>query len=485
MSGRKVCVHDNRRRASVWPRREFRLSARAPLALVLGLLLAVTACERAKAGKDAKTAAAPAPPPTVVVAEVTQRSVPLVRDFTARTEAVPTVEVRARVPGMLEQVLFKEGVEVKQGQTLFVIQREEYVAALESARAQFAKSEADLTRARDASVVDRARAQLDQRKADREKAQRDVARYVPLAEAKAIPQQDLDTAQSQEKVAVAGVEVAEAALKDTQLAQRTQIQLAEAAVRSAKAAVIQAELNLGYTNVVAPISGIIGKIQVDRGNLVGKSEPTLLATISAVDPIYVDFPVIEADYLRLAPRIKLDELGRPQNTEYRLQLFLADNSEFPHKGRIVFVDRALDVKTGTISVRAEFPNPKRLLRPGQFARVRGVVEERANAILVPQLAVQDQQGTKIVLAVEAEDKVALRAVTLDESVGDYYIVTKGVKPGDRVIVEGIQKARPGMQVKPEEKSAAATTSGAPRSGEGAQPEKPPVSPPSTKAKGGA
>jgi membrane fusion protein (multidrug efflux system) len=455
-----------------------RLTARAALGLIVALLFTVTACDRAKAGKDAK---APAPnPPAVVVAEVTQRTVPLVRDFTARTEAVPTVEIRARVAGVLEQILFKEGSEIKQGQTLFIIQREEYAAALESARAQLAKAEADLTRARDVSIVDRARATLDQRKADLEKARRDVARYMPLAEAKAIPQQDLDTSLSQEKVAVAGVEVAEAALRDTQLFQRTQIQLSEAAVRSAKAAVVQAELNLGYTTVVTPISGIVGKIQVDRGNLVGKSEPTLLATVSAVDPIYVDFPVVEADYLRLASRIKLDAQGRAQKTEPELQLFLADNSEFPQKGRIAFVDRALDPKTGTISVRAEFPNPSKVLRPGQFARVRGVVEERVNAILVPQLAVQEQQGAKIVLVVEAEGKVALRPVTLDERVGDLYIATKGVKPGERVIVEGMQKVRPGMQVKPEEKSGADAAPAAPPAD---QPEK--VPPPSAKTKGGA
>jgi membrane fusion protein (multidrug efflux system) len=417
--------------------------------IVVGAVLAVTACDRIRAGKDAKAAAPP--PPSVVVATVTQRTVPLVRDFTARTEAVPTVEVRARVAGVLEEIHFEEGSEVKRGQTLFRIQREEYAAALESARANLAKAEADLVRAKDTSVVDRARAELDQRRADLEKARRDVARYEPLAEAKAIPQQDLDTAQSQEKVTVAGVEVAEAALRDTELAQRTQIQLATAAVRSANAAVIQAELNFGYTNVVAPIGGIIGKIQVDRGNLVGKSEPTLLATVSAVDPMYVDFPVVEADYLRLAPRIRLDPEGRARRAEYRLDLFLADNSEFPQKGRIVFVDRALDVKTGTISVRAEFPNPQKVLRPGQFARVRGVVEERRDAVLLPQVAVQDQQGTKIVFVVEGDDKVALRAVSLDERVGDFYIATKGVKAGDRVIVEGVQKVRPGMQVKPETK----------------------------------
>jgi membrane fusion protein, multidrug efflux system len=425
--------------------------AGSALVLVVALSVAIVACDRAKAGKDAKTAP---PPPAVVVAEVSQRTVPLVRDFTARTEAVPTVEVRARVAGVLEQILFKEGSEVTQGQTLFRIQPEEYAAALESARAQLAKAEADLIRAKDASVVDRARATLDQRRADLEKARRDVARYTPLAAARAIPQQDLDTAQSQEKVTVAGVEVAEAVLRDTELAQRTQIQLATAAVRSAKAAVVQAELSFGYTNVVAPISGIIGKIQADRGNLVGKSEPTLLATVSAVDPIYVDFPVVEADYLRLAPRIKLDAAGRVRAAEYRLDLFLADGSEFPHKGRVVFVDRALDVKTGTIAVRAEFPNPQKVLRPGQFARIRGVVDSRPDAVLLPQLAVQDQQGSKVVLVVEPGDKVALRAVTLDERVGDFYIATKGVQPGDRVIVEGIQKVRPGMTVKPETKAAA-------------------------------
>jgi membrane fusion protein (multidrug efflux system) len=412
------------------------------------LLTPLAGCERAKGEK--KSAAPPAPPPpAVVVAEVTQRTVPLVRDFTARTEAVPTVEVRARVAGVLEQVLFQEGSEIKQGQTMFVIQREEYAASVDSARAQVAKAEADLLRARDASVIDRSRATLDQRKADLEKAGADVARYQPLVEARAIPKQDLDTAQSQEKVAQAGVVAAEAALKDTELLQRTQIQLAEAAVKAAKASLTQADLNLGYTNVAAPITGIVGKIQVDRGNLVGKNEPTLLATISAVDPIYVDFPVVEADYLRFAQRIRLDSSGRAQNTERRLQLFLADDSEFPQKGRVAFVDRALDPKTGTITVRAEFPNPNKVLRPGQFARVRGVVEERANAILLPQLAVQDQQGTKVVLVVDDGNKVGLRPVVLGERVGDDYIATSGVKPGERVIVEGVQKVRAGMQVKPE------------------------------------
>ena len=438
--------------AGMRPRRSTRaalpaLARLTALAAMVLQLLAATACDRA-GGKDTKSGAAPPPPPpVVVVAEVEQRTVAIVRDFVARTEGIPTVDVRARVSGMLQHVNYREGSEVKQGQVLFELERAEYAAALQSAQAQLAKANADLTRARDASVVDHSRATLDQRKADAEKARRDVARYEPLAEARAIPQQDLDTARSQEKVAVAGVEVAQAALRDTMLVQRTQIQLAEAAVEAAKASVIQAQLNLGYTKITAPIGGIIGKIMVDPGNLVGKSDPTLLTTISAVDPIFVEFSVAEADYLRLASKVRLDPTGRGQDTQPRLDLFLADDSQFPQKGRIVFVGRAFDAKTGTIGLQAEFPNPARVLRPGQFARVRGVVDERAQAVLVPQLAVQEQQGAKTVLVVEEGDKVALRTVTLDERVGDRYIVTKGLNAGERVVVEGMQKVRPGMQVK--------------------------------------
>ena len=410
------------------------------------LLLAATAgCER-NSGASAKTAAAPPPPTEVVVATVEQRPVSIVRDFTARTEAVPTVEVRARVPGVLEQVLFQEGTEVKQGQELFVLQQAEYRAALETARAQLAKAQADLTRARDTSVVERSRAQLAQRQADLEKAKQDVARYRPLAEARAIPQQDLDTSVAAEKVAGAAVDTFAARLKDTERSQRTRVQLAEAAVEAGKASVTQAELNLGYTTIRSPITGIIGKVNVDRGNLVGKAEPTLLTTVSSVHPIYVDFSVGEADYLRMARRVKLDPQGRVQEGQFRLELFLTDDRPLPHKGRVVFVDRAVDARTGTIAVRAEFPNPDKIIRPGQFARVRGVVEQRPNAILVPQRAMKEQQGNRTTLVGEG-DKVALRPVKLDERIGDFFVVTEGLKPGERVVVEGVQRVRPGMQVK--------------------------------------
>jgi membrane fusion protein, multidrug efflux system len=424
---------------------------------VLGALLVGLALLAVAAGCNRSSAAKTEPPlPDVVVAEVEQRPVSIVREYTARTEASPTVEIRARISGVLEQVLFKEGTEAKSGQVLFIVQRDEYKAALETARAQLAKAQADLTRARDISVIDRARAQLAQRQADHEKARADVARYRPLVEVRAIPQQDLDTSLSAEKVAAAAVDAGAAQLKDAELSQRTQIQLAEAAVEAGKASVVQAELNLGYTTIRTPITGIIGKVMVDRGNLVGKAEPTLLATVSSVDPIYVDFSIAEADYLRLAHRVRLDPQGRPRGEQTPLDLFLIGDQPLPQKGRIVFVDRAVDSKTGTIGVRAEFPNPDKVIRPGQFARIRGVVEQRADAVLVPQLALQEQQGTKIALVVEEGDKVALRPVTVDERIGDLVLVKAGLKPGERVIVEGAQKVRPGMQVKPVDKPAAKT-----------------------------
>jgi RND family efflux transporter MFP subunit len=453
----------------------------------IALLALVVGCERGDA-KSSKQAPA-APTQTVIVVEVPQRTVSVGADFVARTEAVPTVEIRARVSGMLEQVRFREGSEVKQGQTLFVIQQEEYKASLQTARAQLAKAEADLLRAKDTSVVDRFRASLDQAKADLGKDRADVARYRPLVEQQAIPKQDLDTALSREQASAAGVAAAEATLKDAILAQRTAIQLAEAAVESGKAAVTQAELNVKYTTIESPITGIISKLAVDTGNLVGRGEPTLLATVSAIDPIFADFALTEADYLRLVKRIP--GLGRgevPRNQPATLELILSDGTVFPQKGRPTFVDRAVDQKTGTIQVRAEFPNPQRVLRPGQFGRVRAVTEEVPDAILVPQVAVQDLQGAKTVMVVGEDSQVAMRTVTLRQPYQDFYIVSAGLKPGERVIVEGLQKVRPGLVVKAELKPAA---DGKPAMGSAPSPAAqpaaptsppPPAAPPSPAAK---
>ena len=449
----------------------------------IALLALVVGCERGDA-KSSKQAPA-APTQTVLVVEVPQRTVSVGADFVARTEAVPTVEIRARVSGMLEQVQFREGSEVKKGQTLFVIQQEEYKASLQTARAQLAKAEADLLRAKDTSVVERFRASLDQAKADLGKDRADVARYRPLVEQQAIPKQDLDTALSREQASAAGVTAAEATLKDAILAQRTAVQLAEAAVESGKAAVTQADLNVKYTTIESPINGIISKLAVDTGNLVGKGEPTLLATVSAIDPIFADFAITEADYLRLVKRIP--GLGRgevPRDRPPAFELILSDGTVFPYKGRPTFVDRAIDQKTGTIQVRAEFPNPQRVLRAGQFGRVRAVTEEVPNAILVPQVAVQDLQGAKTVMVVGEDGKVAMRTLTLRQPYQDFYIVAAGINPGERVIVEGIQKVRPGVVVKAELKPAS-DGQAAPAQPAPTPPAAAPTAPPASKPKSGS
>ena len=459
--------------------------------LALGALApALATCDRTKA----KESAAPAPPaPAVVVAEVVKKTVPITAEFVAQTDAVQTVELRARIQGVLEHVRFEEGADVKEGQVLFEIQRTQYEASLQSARAQLAKAQAELARAQEQVEVQRARAELEQRKAALAKAKLDVARLKPLAQAKAVPQVDLDNALAAEQVTVAGVAAAEAALKDTELNQRIGIQQAQAAVEAGRAAVTQAQLDLAYTTIKAPVSGIIGRLDVDEGNLVGRGEPTLLATMSTVDPIKVSTTVSEADYLRFARRAA----GRTAAAEQALQLelVLADGTVHPHKGRVTTLDRTVDPKTGTIVFEALFPNPEKLLRPGQFGRVRAVVETRENAILVPQRAVQETQGQKTVLVVDQGDKVALRTVTLNERIGDLIIVTRGLEGGERVIVEGLQKVRPGMQVKPEAAppagtppAAGAATPGsapppAPAAGAGAPSTTPPKAP-AAKPQGG-
>ncbi len=455
----------------------------------LALLPALTTCDRSKA----KESAPAPPPPTVVVAEVVKKTVPIVAEFVAQTDAVQTVELRARIQGVLEHVRFEEGADVKEGQVLFEIQKTQYEATLQSARAQLGKAQAELARAQEQVEVQRARAELDQRQAALAKAKLDVARLKPLAQAKAVPQVDLDNALAAEQVAVAGVAASEAALKDTELNQRIGIQQAQASLEAGRAAVTQAQLDLGYTTIKAPVAGIIGRLDVDEGNLVGRGEPTLLATMSTVDPIKVSTTVSEVDYLRFARRAA----GRTAAGDaVPLDLVLADGTVHPHKGRVTTLDRTVDPKTGTIVFEALFPNPEKLLRPGQFGRVRAVVEERVDAVLVPQVAIQEVQGAKSVLVVGEGDKVALRTVTLNERIGDLIIVTRGLEPGERVIVEGLQKVRPGMQVKPEAARPPGTTPPAagapppepakatpPAAGAGA-PSTPPSAPPAVKPKSG-
>jgi membrane fusion protein (multidrug efflux system) len=372
--------------------------SRAVAAALAGACLAVSlaACNSSEGADKAKQAAAPPPPPPpVVVVEVVQKTVPIYREYVGQTDARDTVEIRARVQAFLEAQHFTEGTVVEKDQLLFTLDKREYETKLRQTKAE----------------LDVALARLS-------KAATDERRLRPLAERKAVPQQDYDDAAAN-------------------------LLAAKAAVEAARSQVAEAELNLSYTAIYSPITGLIGQRLVAPGNLVGRGEATLLDTVSSIDPIRVNFTISEADYLRFMAQRK--ERG---NVAVPLDLELADGSVFPHKGEIVIFDRAADTKTGTFTVVAEFPNPERELRPGQFGRVRGVAETARDAIVIPKRAVQEIQGTKTVLVVGADDMVALRTIQPGETVGDLLIVRDGLKPGERVIVDGVQKARPGSKVNP-------------------------------------
>ena len=297
----------------------------------------------------------------------------------------------------------------------------------------------------------------------------------PLAARRAVPQQDYDDALANLEGARADVESRRASLNTAVVNQKSNVQQAEAAIQAARAAIAQAELNLSYCTIRSPIEGLIGERKVAPGNLVGKGEATLLDTVSTIDPIRVYMSLSEAEYLRLFAFQKKTQAAAGA----ALELMLADGSVYPHKGRAVIADRALDTKTGTLSIIAEFPNPEGLLRPGQFGRVRAATEVVENAILVPQRAVQEIQGTKTVLVVGPDNLVAMRTISPGVSVGDLLIVVDGLKLGERVIVDGIQKARPGSPVNP---SVAGSTPPA-AAAEAKAPEKPAEAKPAKKAGG--
>jgi membrane fusion protein (multidrug efflux system) len=397
-------------------------------------------------------AAAAVPAVTVVVAPVIQKTVPLFTELTARTDATESVDIRARVKAFLKSQEYTEGTMVKAGQVLFRLDTREYDAQLMQAKAQLAKAESDLARGQERSTVDTAQANLQAATAQLNKTNTDVKRLKPLAEIKAVPQQDYDNALAAQLGATADVQGRQAALNTAVVNQTAAVRDAQAAIAAANSAIAQAQLNVEYCTVTSPITGIAGTRQVAPGNLVGQGEATLLTTVSDVNPMRVYVSISERDYL-MYQKLKAEGKGRGRLAE--LELILADGSIFPHKGRVIIADRAVDLKTGTLLIVAEFPNPDALLRPGQFGRVRLAATVAEDALLVPQKAVTEIQSSKVVYVVGSDNKVALRSVTLGERVGQDYIVTDGVKVNEKIIVEGIQKARPGATVNPTEQPASA------------------------------
>ena len=344
-----------------------------------------------------KAAPADLPPPIVQVMEVTATNLPLSTEFIGQLDSPQNVEVRARVEAFVDKVLFTEGTNVNAGDPLFALDKKPFVQRLAAANAMLAAAKASLAKYRT-----------------------DTNRLTPLAEKKAIPLQDLDNA-------VASVAVGEADLLN------------------AVARVESATLDIGYCDVTAPIAGLIGAKQVSMGSLVGKGEPTLLATISQLDPIWFYCSVGESQYLRAQAELrrtgkKLDDLP--------VTLILVTGSEHPTQGKIVFVDRAVDVNTGTLRVRAAFPNPEKLLRPGMFGRIKVEAGVRPDSILVPERAVTELQGKNFVWVIGTDNQASQRAVKVGETFGESVLIVEGLKAGERIITEGLQKVREGTPVQP-------------------------------------
>jgi membrane fusion protein (multidrug efflux system) len=353
--------------------------------------------------------AAPPPPPAPAIVEVTeviQKDVPIHQEWVGSLDGMVNAVILAQVSGYLIKQNYQEGQMIKKGQLLYEIDPKTFQANLDGARSNLARQEAILKTAR-----------------------LDLARVERLLPERAVSVRDRDNAVGREATA-------------------------EAEVLTAKAAIDSAQLELGFSKIYSPIDGIAGISKAQLGNLVGPgSANAQLTTISQLDPIKAYIPLSEQEYLQFA-RNKQNE---QQQGNQPLELILADGSVYPHPGKFFFADREVNVKTGTIQVAILFPNPGNLLRPGQYAKVRAVVKNKTNAMLVPQRAVGEIQGRNMVAVVKPDNTVALKPVKAAETIGNSWVIDEGLQPGEKVIVEGIQKARPGATVDPKPFVEAAAT----------------------------
>jgi membrane fusion protein (multidrug efflux system) len=367
-----------------------RLHARSPIYVALALIL-LTACE----DKSAEQTAGQAPPPAVVVAPVTVENVSRRADFVGRTEAFQRVDLRARVKGFLEDIAFVEGGQVRAGDVLFRIDPREFAASVEVAKAEVARAEATL-----------------------EKETKDLERARTLIQRGNISKSTLDEREA-------------ATLR------------AKADLQAAKAALAQAQLDLDYTEVVAPNSGRIGTSNYDVGNLVGPDSGTL-ATIVTLNPIYVTFDVDERSFLEFQKR----RAKTGESEKVKLRIRLPDGSDFGAPGEVDAISNVVDPTTGTVQVRATFANPDEILLPGQFVILEVASEQTQSKPTIPQSAIQENQQGRFVLVVDAENRVSSRPVETGQRIESRWVIESGLDEGETVIVQGVQKVRPGAEVKP-------------------------------------
>ncbi|HET8946313.1 MAG TPA: efflux RND transporter periplasmic adaptor subunit [Candidatus Polarisedimenticolia bacterium] len=369
-----------------------------------GLLAAVVLVSLCACKKEAAPEAKPIEVPVV---RVIQRDTPITAERVGQIYGAQDTEIRARVPGFLQGMHFKEGTNVRKGDLLYTIDPSEQ-------QAQVARAEGDLASAKTRLV----------------KAQSDVKRYRPLAEMHAVSQADLDAAVAEEGAAKGQVDAADASLR-------------------------YSKINLGYTRIASPIDGLIGMTQAKVGDYVGQvPNPIVLNTVSNVATVQARFAITERDYLDLMRKFGPPHEGSERRMHHdNIELLLADGSVYPHKGSLDFANRQIDPSTGTLQLQASFPNPDAVLRPGQYARVRVIIDVRKGALLVPQRAVQELQGQQMVSIVGPDGTVATRTIQTGPRIGSLWVVDSGLQPEDRVVLAGAQKIRPGAKVIAKEVSA--------------------------------
>jgi membrane fusion protein (multidrug efflux system) len=394
------------------------------------------ACSRNSSG-------AVAPQATIVkVTQVAQKDVPIYREWIGTLDGLVNADIKAQVSGYLTEQAYTEGSFVKKGQLLFQIDPRPFDAALAQAQGQLAQASGQLEQAR--AQLQQSEAEVLVAEATQRRTQLDVDRYVPLAQQQAITTQDLDNATQNNMAAVAQVQASRAHVATA----RAQIAAANAAVQSAKANVDTAQINLGFTRVTSPIDGIPGIAQLQVGALVTPASG-VMTTVSTLDPIRAYITVSEQEYLDLNRRFPNDQARQEHLRERVLEMTLADGSVYPRTGKFFFADRQVDVRTGAIRMAGLFANPENYLRPGQYAKIRIAISTLPGALLVPQQAVLELQGSHLIAVVNPDNTVDIHPVTLGETVGHDWIVSAGLKPGERVIAEGLQKVRQGMHVNPQ------------------------------------
>jgi membrane fusion protein (multidrug efflux system) len=378
--------------------------------------------------------------PEVEVAKPIRADVPLFSEWIGTTVGYIDAQIHSKVTGYLLAQNYKEGSLVSAGDLLFEVDPRPFQAVVDQAKAQLQVASAELVQAR--ADEDAAQAEIDRAKAAQTKTGLDVKRYTPLVADGTVSQQEFDDADQSNLANQASVLAAKAKYNRALAA----VKGAEAQIEVARSALQGAQLNLGFTRVKSPINGIAGIRVANIGDLVGTDQKALLTTVSQIDPIYVQFPISEQEYLSLHSFL----LDQASNREDTLQLILPDGTVYDHKGKIDIIGREVDAATGTLRIRGIFPNPGNVLRPGQYSRIRTATRIDKGALLVPQRAIEELQGEYELAVIDTNNRVAYRKVLATNRVGSYWVIEQGLSANDRVIIEGLQKIKTGERVEPKD-----------------------------------